>query len=92
LRDELLGTDEENQIEYDPDFGKQLFENLIENLSNIPSSNDTLSVDDEDARRRRRGKLITRDNFTIDDIMGEFELDDRGNIVIDLTAQTLLDN
>jgi hypothetical protein len=33
-----LITDEDRAIEYDPDFAKDLLKNLIDNLSDLPSS------------------------------------------------------
>ena len=35
---DLLITDEERSVEYDPDFAKDLLRNLIDNLSDLPSS------------------------------------------------------
>lgn len=87
----LFSEDEEdvNNIEYDPLFAKNLLTNLIDNLSDITSSGMRDSnVDMESGRRKRR--LIDRENFDIDDIMGEFDIDDLGNILIDQV--TLRDN
>ena len=36
---ELLLTDEDRAVEYDPQFAKDLLKNLIDNLSDLPSSN-----------------------------------------------------
>lgn len=36
----MLITDEDRAIEYDPDFAKDLLKNLIDNLSDLPSSTD----------------------------------------------------
>jgi hypothetical protein len=35
---ELLLTDEDRAVEYDPQFAKDLVKNLIDNLSDLPSS------------------------------------------------------
>jgi len=67
---ETLGSDEDKQIEYDPDFAVNLVFNLIDNISDLPSSRLSSEEDDQNKRRRRRGKIITKENFTIDDITG----------------------
>ena len=46
--------------------------------------------DYEGSKVKRRGRRVTRDNFEIDDIMGIFEIDDEGNLIIDQIM--LLDN
>lgn len=85
--EEYTLSDEDRNAEYDPVFGYSLFQNLIDNISDLPSSSGAISEDSstKDAnrkkRKRRNGKYITRDNFEIDDIMGEFEIDDRGNLI-----------
>ncbi len=81
-------TDEDKAIEYDPQFAKDLLKNLIDNISDLPSSNPHDS--DEDFEGRRKRKVVTRENFDIDDIMGEFEIDDMGNII--LNPHKLRDN
>ena len=83
---DTLGTDEDKNIEYDPDFAINLLGNLIENISELPSSKLSSSDEERNVRRRRRGKIVTKENFTIDDITGKFELDDRGNIILDLNG------
>jgi hypothetical protein len=35
---DLLLTDEDRAVEYDPDFARDLLKNLIDNLSDLPSS------------------------------------------------------
>lgn len=36
---ETLLTDEDKNVEYDPDFAKNILFNLIDNISDIPNSN-----------------------------------------------------
>ncbi len=89
---DLLITDEDRAIEYDPDFAKDLLKNLIDNLSDLPSSTDEkkseFDLDSQGFIRRKR--RVTRENFDLDDILGTFNIDDFGNIVLD--TQALRDN
>ena len=80
---EFIYEEEENA-----GWAKGLFANLIDNISDIPSSRGGLSDTSSDGivagkkkKKRRNGKFITRENFEMDDIMGDFELDDHGNII-----------
>jgi hypothetical protein len=62
--------------------------NLIDNLSDFPSSTDPAKESDQ--QPRRVGRRITRENFDLDDILGSFDIDDHGNIM--LNPEVLLDN
>ena len=89
---EIFSEDERVAAEYDPQFARDLVTRLIDNLSDFPSSNmaGESDFDYEGGRIKRKGRRVTRDNFEIDDIMGIFEIDDNGNLIIDQTM--LLDN
>ena len=86
-------TDDDRQVEYDPQFAKDLLKNLIDNLSDLPSSTRNRGDSDCDFDSQgfiRRKRRVTRENFDLDDILGTFNIDDFGNIVLDL--QNLRDN
>ena len=89
---DLLITDEDRAVEYDPDFAKDLLKNLIDNLSDLPSSTGgkESEVDFDSQGFIRRKRRVTRENFDLDDILGTFNIDDFGNIILDM--QTLRDN
>jgi len=53
--------------------------NLIDNLSELPSSNGG----DSDRDGLKGKKKVTRENFELDDILGTFDIDDNGNIILD---------
>ena len=57
-----------------------MVQNLIDNISDLPSSR--IHESDYDFEGKKR-KVVTRENFDIDDIMGQFEIDDMGNIILD---------
>ena len=85
---DVLITDEDRAIEYDPDFAKDLLKNLIDNLSDLPSSTkekeSDIELDSQGFVRRKR--RVTRENFDLDDILGTFNIDDFGNIILDVKA------
>jgi hypothetical protein len=87
-----LLTDEDRAVEYDPDFAKDLLKNLIDNLSDLPSSTgkDSVELDYDSQGFIRRKRRVTRENFDLDDILGTFNIDDFGNIILDM--QALRDN
>lgn len=82
--DELLMSDDRGDrgLEYDPRFAQEILRNLIDNLSEFPSSGD------ENNDRFDRNKKITRENFELDDILGTFDIDDNGNIILDINKLT----
>jgi hypothetical protein len=83
----LLLTDDDRAVDYDPAFAHNLVKNLIDNLSDLPSSTrndkdgDDFDLDSQGFLRRKR--RVTRENFDLDDIIGAFNIDDMGNIVLD---------
>lgn len=79
--DDLILTEEDRAIEYDPAFAKDLLRNLIDNLSELPSSRG----DDSEGDGLKRKRKVTRENFELDDILGTFDIDDNGNIILDTT-------
>jgi hypothetical protein len=80
-------TDDDRAVDYDPAFAHNLVKNLIDNLSDLPSSTrndkdgDDFDLDSQGFLRRKR--RVTRENFDLDDIIGAFNIDDMGNIVLD---------
>lgn len=77
--DDLILTEEDRAIEYDPAFARDLLRNLIDNLSELPSSRG----DDSEGGGLKRKRKVTRENFELDDILGTFDIDDNGNIILD---------
>lgn len=92
----LFFNEEERMMEYDPQFGKDIIEKIIELyteeseiIKEISDKNsDDFDFDGEgDGKSRKRKQNL---QFDIDEIMGMFDIDDFGNIL--LNKETMRDN
>lgn len=80
----LKGEDERDDAEVDPDYAQSILDGIIGNLSD----EDNLRDDQLIRRGKRERMALARKrkmqipDFAIEEIMGDFDIDDRGNYVI----------
>jgi len=81
---EVKGEEEKEDVEVDPEYAQGILHDIIGNLSDEDAERD-----DQLVRRTKRERMALAKkrkmeipDFAIEDIMGEFDIDDQGNYVI----------